>query len=80
MGIHVRELNATLGEREIFPSPSVRVRSLDGGGMGGVATFLMLEELGKEDRGQDLPDVRPDGGDQYWFYNSQLDRYKLHGG
>ena len=79
MGIHVREVNTRLGERVILTSPCVRVRSLDCGGMGGVATFLRLG-VGKQDRGQDLPDVRPDGGDQYWFYNSQLDRYKLHGG
>ena len=39
LGIHVRELKARLGEREILTSPGVRVFSLDGGGMRGVATY-----------------------------------------
>ena len=47
LGIHARELKARLGEREIFTSPGVRVLSLDGGGMRGMATLLMLEVLEK---------------------------------
>ena len=43
----MRELLARLGEREIFTSTGVRVLSLDGGGMMGVATLLMLEVLEK---------------------------------
>merc|ERR1711936_1324269 len=45
--ILVRECKARLGEREILNSPGVRILSLDGGGMRGVATLLMLEELEK---------------------------------
>ena len=47
LGIHVRELKARLGEREILTSPGVRVLSQDGGGMRGVATLRMLEEFEK---------------------------------
>ena len=45
--ILVRECKARLGERETLTSPGVRVLSLDGGGMRGVVTLLMLEELEK---------------------------------
>ena len=45
--IFVRECKARLGEREILNSPGVRILSMDGGGMRGVATLLMLEELEK---------------------------------
>ena len=38
---------ARLGERETLTSPGVRVLSLDSGGMRGVVTLLMLEELEK---------------------------------
>ena len=47
VGVLVRECKARLGEREMLNSPGVRILSLDGGGMRGVATLLMLEELEK---------------------------------
>lgn len=45
--ILVRECMARLGEREILNSLGVRVLSLDGVGMRGVVTLLILDELEK---------------------------------
>ena len=46
-GVLVRKCKARLGERETLTSRGVRKLRLDGGGMRGMVSLLMLEELEK---------------------------------